>query len=177
VNPWIWPLFEGPRVWPDVPGQFGAIRKHDIHTGIDLYTYSGMPVMAVEPGVVVAIEDFTGPKAGSPWWLDTESVLVEGPSGVIVYGELATPKDLRVGQSVFPGTCLGCVKPVLRKDKGRPRHMLHFELLVSRSRVSVIWELGTPQPESLLDPTARLRATWEAVTQLKLEYSGTGPIW
>lgn len=51
---WAWPLWEGPAALPDGPGRFGAVRKHDVHTGIDLYTYPGMPVLAVEDGVVVA---------------------------------------------------------------------------------------------------------------------------
>ncbi len=36
----------------------------------------------MEAGVVVGVEDFTGPAAGSPWWLPTKAVLVEGASGV-----------------------------------------------------------------------------------------------
>lgn len=174
---WPWPLFEGPRVWPDRPGQFGTMRKHDVHTGVDLYTYPGMTVMAVEPGVVVAIEDYTGPKAGSPWWFDTQAVLVEGTSGVICYGEIAVLKKIQVGFRVDEETCLGCIKRVLRKNKGRPMHMLHFEFYTPGTRESVVWGLNDPRPENLLDPSGKLREAWEASTARKLEYTGAGPIW
>ena len=63
---WRWPLWCGPAELPDEPGRFGTVRKHEVHTGVDLYTYPGMPVLAVEAGVVVAIEKFTGLEAGSP---------------------------------------------------------------------------------------------------------------
>jgi hypothetical protein len=128
-----------------------------------------MTVMVVEPGVVVAIEEYTGPKAGSPWWHPTQAVLVEGPSGVICYGELAPLKSIHVGSLVSPETCLGCVKQVLRTDKGRPMHMLHFELYRSGTRESVVWALGEPRPECLLDPTDKLREAWEASTARKME--------
>lgn len=157
-------------IWPDAPGQFGTRRKHDVHTGIDLYTYSGMPVIPCEPGVVVAIEDFTGPKAGSPWWNDTQAILVEGDSGVICYGELAVPRGLTVGMEVTLETCLGCVQKVLRKNKGRPMVMLHIELYKHGTRESVIWNLDAPKPENLLDPTEPLREAYNFTEGLKFEY-------
>lgn len=158
MTTWTWPLYEGPRIWPDAPGQFGAIRKHDIHTGVDLYTYPGMPVRPVETGVVVAIENFTGLSAGSPWWNETQAVLVEGASGVLLYGEL-TPL-IQLGALVTPDSCLGGVKQVLKKDKGRPMHMLHLELYAPGTRESVIWDLDQPQPEHLFDPSDKLRQSW-----------------
>jgi len=158
---WIWPLSEGPCEWPDADGQFGAVRKHDIHTGIDLYTYPGMPVLAVEEGEVVAIENFTGPKADSPWWEDTQAVFVEGASGVVCYGELTPLRSVRVGDQVKQGTCLGCVKRVLRRNKGRPMTMLHLELYRPGTRESVWWHLGKDRPQELLDPTGLLRPAFE----------------
>lgn len=53
---------------PDDEGMFGAVRKYDIHTGVDLYCEEGSLVSEYEDGIVVAIEDFTGVKANSPWW-------------------------------------------------------------------------------------------------------------
>lgn len=171
--PWIWPLHEGPAIWPDAPGRFGTIRKHDIHTGIDLYCHPGMTVRGCEPGIVVAIEDFTGPRAGSPWWHDTQAVLVEGASGVIVYGELRAL--VRVGDRVDADTCLGGVVPVLRASKGgRPTTMLHVELLTHGTRSTPWWRLGDPRPECLCDPTPRLREAWTLVERDKHEYSSSG---
>lgn len=146
---------------PDEFGRFGAVRRHDVHTGVDLYTYSGMPVLAVEGGIVVAIEKFTGPDAGSPWWNDTEAVLVEGPSGVVCYGEVSPMRDLEVGNRVAAEDCLGCVKTVLRKDKGRPTTMLHVELYEHGVRETVWWRLGEDRPRGLLDPTSHLERALE----------------
>jgi len=166
---WLWPLIEGPCEWPGPEGQFGAVRKHDIHTGIDLYTYPGMPALAVEDGRIVAIEDFTGPKAGSPWWEDTQAVLIEGVSGVVCYGELTPLRSVKIGERVKQGTCLGCVKRVLRRDKGRPMTMLHLELYRPGTRESVWWRLGAAQPAELLDPTGLLRGAFEREREQRQE--------
>lgn len=160
---WRWPLWCGPAGLPDEPGRFGAVRRHDVHTGVDLYTYSGMPVLAVEEGVVVAVEKFTGPAAGSPWWNDTEAVLVEGASGVVCYGEIAAREEIVVGAHVQREDCVGCVKTVLRKDKGRPMTMLHVELYEHGARETVWWRHGESRPQGLLDPTARLEQALDAL--------------
>ena len=156
------------------PGAFGAIRKHDIHTGIDLYCSDNEPVFAVEDGTVVAIEDFTGPGAGSPWWNTTQAILVEGASGVICYGEITIfesigvweteygevegEEPIKVGDRVNAGDTLGFVRRVLKKDKGvTPTSMLHFELYKPGTTGSVWWHHGEPQPEALLDPTELLK--------------------
>jgi len=157
--PWRWPLFEGPAGLPDLAGRFGAVRKYDVHTGVDLYTYPGMPVLAVESGEVVAIEDFTGPKAGSPWWNDTQAVLVEGASGVVCYGEIVPPKEMRVGDRLEREQYVGGVRTVLKKDKGRPTTMLHVELYEHGTRETVWWRHGEPRPHNLLDPTEHLIAS------------------
>lgn len=85
-----WPL---PEVLWDVPqgedhpGSFAAKRRYDRHPGVDLYAPLGTPVFAMEPGVVVAIDPFfTGGEDcplgqdGTPVWLQTAAVLVEGAS-------------------------------------------------------------------------------------------------
>ena len=117
------------------PGAFEAHRKNSIHTGVDLYADVGTAVSAMEDGRVVAIEPFTGPKDKSPWWLDTDCVLVEGASGVICYGELE-PFNVTVGDTVWKGSSvIGRTKKVIPPDK--PQHpeipgwkpsMLHIEL-------------------------------------------------
>lgn len=87
---WIWPIPSVVKSFPgeNTQGYFGAIRKYDIHTGIDIYCNSGCKVLAVESGVVKNVEIFTGPTAGSPWWNETRAIWVEGESGVVVYGEV-----------------------------------------------------------------------------------------
>lgn len=155
---WLWPHTSWP-VWPDEPGRFGIPRRHDVHTGVDLYCELGAGVVAVEDGQVVKIETFTGPSAlpPTPWWNDTQAVLIEGASGVVVYGEMTA--RVMVGDRVQRGQIIGLVdRPVLPKFKGRPMVMLHLELLRPGARETLVWGLGQPQPDLLLDPEPHLQA-------------------
>jgi murein DD-endopeptidase MepM/ murein hydrolase activator NlpD len=132
-----------------------------VHEGVDLYAPEGTPVHAVEDGRVVAITPFTGPHAGLPWWLDTWAVLVEGASGVVVYGEVTPDSGLQAnlasdGSYVRAGQQLGRVTRVLRNNKGRPTSMLHLELHPRGSRSCPEWHLDAKRPEALLDPTPHL---------------------
>ena len=133
------------------PGSFGFVRKNHIHEGVDLYGYEGQAVYAVETGTVVAIEHFTGKLATPPstWWHDTMAVLIEGPTGVVVYGEIQT--DLQVGMKIARGSLVGSLIPVLKVDKGRPTTMLHLELHEHGTRMSYEWL--DIRPSSLRDPT------------------------
>lgn len=143
------------------PGAFGAVRKYDIHTGIDLYTIPNEVVQVVEDGIIVAIEHFTGEDAGSPWWNDTWAILVESKSGVICYGEILPYAHFRVGMNVLCGEKLGMVIPVLKTYKGvNPTTMLHFELYTHGTRSTVWWHHGQPQPLNLLDPTPMIRSLY-----------------
>lgn len=153
---WCWPLFGVAPEFPDAPGCFGSVRKHDVHTGVDLYAPEGSPVLAVEDGVVVAIEKFTGPSAGSPWWNDTMAVLIEGETGVVCYGEIKLATGIREASRVSRGDVVGYVLTVLSKDKGRPRSMLHIELYDMGVRASPIWLLDEERPRGLRDPTGYL---------------------
>lgn len=143
------------------PGAFGVERTHHIHEGVDLYCPTGTLVHAVEGGEVVEVAPFTGPSAGMPWWHDTQVALVEGPSGVVAYGEIA-PTVTR-GQRVQTGDPLGQVVQVLRKNKGRPVSMLHLELHTEGTRTCLEWAPRAPRPPSLRDPTALLAAALPAV--------------
>ena len=146
----------------DHAGAFGAVRKYDIHAGVDLYCEEGDAVRAMEPGVVVSIEDFTGESADSPWWNETKAILVEGESGVILYGEIIPADDIDVGDEVLAHAYLGKVTPVLKVDKGKnPMNMLHMELYkpgtFKRPVKAAIWNLGKAQPKDLLDVTQLLK--------------------
>ncbi len=161
--------FPLPYEWTEFPrllskeGKFGAVRKHDVHTGVDIYTRENAPVLAMETGRVVCIEQFTGPPE-SPWWLPTDVILVEGPSGVIAYGEV-TPK-VSAGDLVCVGQEIANVVPVLKPGQersdipGHSRFMLHLELYIPGTRSTVWWKKGNPQPEELLDPTPILVRAW-----------------
>lgn len=143
---------------PHKDGCFAAVRKYDIHTGIDLYCNPESHVAAIEQGVVVDVGEFTGSKAGSPWWNDTQYIVVESKSGFILYGEMAT--GLTKGLLVKAGEIIGQVQTVLKENKGRPMTMLHLELYSEYSE-PVIWSLGTEMPKGLLDPTPLItRELW-----------------
>lgn len=160
---WLWPLpFHYPTVpVPPHPGAFGAVRKHDIHTGVDLYAPEKAPVRAVEDGIVVAVLPFTGPEAESPWWLPTLAVLVSGRSGMVLYGEVRP--IVRPGERIERGEQLGTVTRVLA-TKARPElpghlpSMLHLELY-EKVMDPVWWRLGQPRPKGLQDPTSFLSET------------------
>lgn len=172
---WQWPIpVSASKGLPvgDHPGAFGFSRRHDVHTGVDLYCYGSTPVMAMENGTVVKVEPFTGSKVvikGTPstWWNDTSVILVEGASGIIGYGEVAPVERIKVGAPVRQGDIIAQVVPVLPEGKertdipGHSRSMLHVELyselLTDTSRgVWEVWEVGEPKPEKLLDPTNKL---------------------
>lgn len=154
---WIWPIPSVDKLIPnsEQPGSFGFVRKHDTHTGIDIYCEPWAQVVAVEDGIVKHIEAFTGAKAGSPWWNDTDAVWIEGDSGVVVYGEIEV--RVEIGQHVSAGDIIGSVKTVLLKDKGLPMTMLHIELYNSLMTETVWWKLGDEKPLMLLDPTIHLK--------------------
>lgn len=142
---------------PPHPGAYGVERAHHVHEGIDLYCAEGTPVQAVEAGTIVAIIPFTGAKANSDWWHDTDAMLVEGASGVVLYGEIV-PAGKQPGDTVQRGETLGHVKQVLKTDKGRPMSMLHLEFHDAGTRDAYEWTLAKGKPPSLRDPTPFLKA-------------------
>lgn len=167
---WLWPLHNHDVSIPvqDHDGAFGKKRRYDIHTGVDLYCDPGQIVVAVEPGVVVGIETFTGPRAQSPWWLETEAVLIEGASGVVLYGEVKP--EVKVGDWVERGWIVGRTLQVRRTDivarmkrilhgrivDDKPKTMLHFELYDKGVDRAVSWNHGEEKPAALRDPTKAL---------------------
>lgn len=153
---WLFPLknYQLPLPEGSHPGAFGTVRKHDIHTGVDLYCNPGDEVLAVEDGVVVALWAFTGDLAESPWWNNTFACAVKGKSGIVLYGEIQP--TVSIGQPISQGSVVGTVLTVLKKDKGRPLTMLHLELY-SKLMEPVIWNLNEKKPEGLEDPTGLLK--------------------
>lgn len=137
------------------PGAFGAKRKHDFHTGVDLYCEEGQAIYAVEDGIVVKNDIFTGTEVGFPWWRTTWAVMIEGESGVVNYGELSS--ELILCDKIKRGDVIGNVKQVLFSHKkrfdiiGHNTSMLHVELYKPNSRDFALWE--NEKPENILDPT------------------------
>lgn len=137
------------------PGRFGAVRKHDVHTGIDLYCKDGEPVYAIEDGVIKNHGRFTGASLGFPWWNETDCICIQGDYGIILYGELTiNTRIFRDKNTVKEGELLGWIKQVLKVDKGRPMSMLHIELY-NKNYIDkwVEWTLGQDRPVGLEDIT------------------------
>ncbi|KND51456.1 MAG: hypothetical protein ABA06_04075 [Parcubacteria bacterium C7867-001] len=171
---YIWPLpghAVPVAVGPGHPGAFGAVRKHDVHTGVDLYAPEGQQVAAVEDGVVTAIDEFFTGGADTPLdedgeriWLQTAAIFIEGASGVLLYGEVDVALGVYVGRKVHAGGTIGFVKRVLKPKKdGRPYGnpmnsptMLHFERYAKGTTRAVFWNLGENRPDELHDPTSIL---------------------
>lgn len=137
----------------DHPGSFASVRKHDVHCGVDIYLPEGTPVRFLRGGEVIALERFTGPLVGTPWWNDTWAVHVYTGTDTDVYGEVYEPTHLKVGQKVYPGQLCGHIAKVLKVMKGRPMTMLHFEQYDGKCFDSAVWNLGESKPYKLLDPT------------------------
>lgn len=135
-------------------GDFASRRSFYFHPGIDIYCDEAQEVQVIEDGVIVHIENFTGPEADppSPWWNETWSILIEGQSGVIGYCELRPLAYVKVGLKVKEGDVIAKIIPVLKKDKGNGRNMIHIELYKLNTRHHVTWLLDTAKPDELENP-------------------------
>jgi hypothetical protein len=151
-----WPLKNKIPSLPltDGVGDFAFRRSFYYHPGIDIYCDLGQEVQAIEDGIIVHIENFTGPEADppSPWWNETWSILIEGKSGVLGYCELKPIDSIHIGLKVHAGDVIANIIPVLKKDKGNGTTMLHFEKYATGTRHHVTWVLDTPKPEELENP-------------------------
>lgn len=145
----------------DEPGSFGAVRKYDIHTGVDIYCNTKDCVIAVEDGEVIDKGAFTGKQVNTDWWNDTDYIVVKGKSGYVLYGEIE-PSELKIGNKVKKGEFISFVKPVLDYDKIRKdirNHsnvMLHLELYKEYNK-PILWNLNEKRDKNLLDPTPYLK--------------------
>lgn len=161
-------LFESHIKWklptPDLYPQamFGSVRKHDIHTGIDIYVPNNSKVFPIKNGYVVNIEWFTGTKSSppTPWWNDTKAIWIqtEAEKEVFVYGEIEVNETIKIGTKVSTNDYIGTIAQVLKTNKGiNPTTMLHLELYSNIPTETVIWNHDKIKPELLLDPTDILK--------------------
>lgn len=143
------------------PGWFGATRKYDMHTGVDLYCEPNTPVFPFEEGEIVGLGYFTGKEAGCPWWNESRYLSIKGKSGIIIYGEI-NAREFKIGEIVGPKDCIGNVVQILQKkpSKSIPFHklnMLHVELLrEDKSYEGEVWKLSSNRPKQLKDPSIYL---------------------
>lgn len=146
-------------IGPKHCGAFGYKRKNHIHEGVDLYAMPQDNVYSMFDGLIVSIEQFTGPSVGMPWWFDTQAIAIQDRYGVTIYGEIEADPFLNVGDFVFSGQLIGTVSRVLREDKGRPTTMLHIERYRRNVYVSCgLWSLDQPKPQGLVNPTPCIMA-------------------
>ncbi len=165
-----WPLKGCTPLFPDTQGRYGAIRKFDIHTGVDLYCKAEQEIVAIESGIVISIEQFTGEHADppTPWWNNTFAVLIKGRSGVMVYGEVIPV--VKVGDQINAGNIIGIISvPVLKKIKTRPTFMLHFELHDHDITKTSSWDLNRKAPLGLLNPEPLLISIVDTVKYFDLK--------
>lgn len=136
--------------------RFGAVRKYDIHTGIDLFTNIVEPVYAMTDSLVVQVGWFTGIDAvpESPWWNPTKYVICQTQYNndilYFLYGEIST--SLEVGQYLKAGDLIGNVLEVLKNNKGLPTSMLHFEVYKSLPERPLFWYHNQEKPVILMNP-------------------------
>ncbi len=135
-------------------GDFAFRRSFYYHPGIDLYCGLHDEIQAMEDGIVIKVEHFTGVDASppSPWWNDTWSILIEGASGVLGYCEIMPKYMIAPGYKVKEGEVIAVVIPVLKKDKGNGTTMLHFEQYAPGTTDHVTWVLDTKKPKNLRNP-------------------------
>lgn len=132
------------------------------HAGIDLFADAGDPVLTIEDGHVVSIQDFLG---------DTKAVLIQGASGLVsLYGEIRP--SVRVGQDVMVGQRIGNVAVTPAGTS-----MLHFETYTEGTRRNAPWfRAREVPPPNLLDPTeVLLRAAEGSGRPIALAGRGFAP--
>jgi len=150
-------LFNNDSEHTSHPGWFGAKRKYDIHTGVDLYCNPQELVYPFEEGEIVDIGYFTGPKVNSTWWKESKYISIKGKSGIILYGELAPNKNIQLGQKVKTTDNIAKVVRILNHPPTNsvPDHkmdMLHIELLKNKNTYNN-WENELSKPNGLKDPS------------------------
>lgn len=181
---WVWPL--PVKIHVPAAGESGCFwedRRDCRNCGVDLYIKDGTEVYAVESGKVLSLTTFSSPNL-APYWNMTQSILVEGDSGLCRYSGLHSA-SVNLGVKVEAGRLLGYVGVVVCREKvghNSPQYirdmlhygrvsMLHFELW-SRGPVPVSspaspykggdW-FHKKKPDNLLDPTTLLQ---EAAAQI-----------
>lgn len=136
----------------------GARETHDqshLKCGVDLNCDSGTSVYAVESGNIVSIETFFNNKK-RPWISSSKAVLVEGPNGVVCYGNVAVNNNLKIGAQIKQGDAIGTVVSYYKKEQNKGTSRLRIELYRFGTIKRPKWRIGKPPPKNLLNPTSLL---------------------
>jgi murein DD-endopeptidase MepM/ murein hydrolase activator NlpD len=136
-------------------GGFGAKRKYNLHTGIDLYCKHEQPVAAVETGTVVNIVNFNS-KNRPKWMNKTKAILIESQNNVVAYCNVIENPECKIGTKVQAGEIFGKVISVNKYEKKQDICMLHLEFYDYGTRKRVTWSYDWPKPIILQDPSPYL---------------------
>ena len=174
-----WPLGKPPISWGS-GAAFGAKRPASKkkaqtrkHTGVDIDADRGVPVLAMESGVVVAVD--------VGWEAPTVAIVLAIDSGkTLLLGGLRRGMLVSAGDRFVQGQPLAVIEAYPLGDT-----MLHVQLYEGihtlawvRQRMS--WPVNSPQPDGLLDPTEYLQAaawnTPNAASDVMVGAFGDSPV-
>ena len=144
----LWPLTSAPKKWTG-GGSFGASRDGGSrrHQGIDLYAPFEAPVVALEDGVVTAVQGWSGSGTKGLW--------VDHPEAgfTALYGAVKPGSYPAVGTKVKRGEQIATIG---KYPKGST--MLHIEAwALGTVKPRPTWKSGDP-PASNIDITSYLEA-------------------
>lgn len=160
----IWPLPSAPKSWSG-GGSYGAKRPWNKpqtrwHTGTDLAAPAGMPVLATEPGVIVAPNSGWESKTVNGQLIGVKSLIMRTDSGkTLLYGGIRPNSAVvKAGERVVMGQKLAEIGNYPLGD-----HMLHFNVFnkaMTEAQVNAQkeWKLGGAKPTNLVDSGAYLKA-------------------
>ena len=141
------------------PSGFASKKKYGYHTGVDIICNVNDIVTSVEDGIVTSITNFSRDYTNKKPWINmTKVILVEGESGLIVYGNIKPKKGLRVGDLLDIGDEIGKVMPVYKKHNKTTtaKCKLKIEWYKPGTIKRLSWRYDGYKPSSLLDPTPML---------------------
>jgi murein DD-endopeptidase MepM/ murein hydrolase activator NlpD len=123
---------------------FMAYRGDRVHAGIDLIAHEGDPILATEDGVIIG---------NIPGYVGLDAIVIDHPSLVIVYGEVATGSLSRAG--LRPGDVVKAGQVIGYGGRSSSGTMLHVETWQKGHAPAAFtpWPLGSAPPAGLLDPT------------------------
>jgi len=134
---------------------FGFSQKDGKHqSGVDLYCAENQEIFAIEESDVVDMFISTGENAGSSWFNNTYTLLLEGNSGVINYSGIIIDQNIKFGKPIKEGQLIGGVKQIMN---GVSVPTLHIELYQNGTQEPIIWHRGETKPADLIDPSDMLR--------------------
>lgn len=160
----VWPISILPKKWTYL-GSFGAPRNNGlrIHPGVDLGCPFGTDVFAMEDGIIMYKQGWSGPK--------TSAIIVYSPKTnfSIVYGAIFPGSNLPLKTEVKKGQKIATIGIYPKSST-----MLHCEMwhgiLSPTRRLKNVWKKGKSKPEILIDISPYLKQIM--ASRVGREYSG-----